>query len=67
MNVEPKSVVQQNYLNNSCQVIHEFMAWNGDPRHVRRNIIRNFDQNRHTSPINLNEQQLDEKDDVPAI
>ena len=43
------------------------MAWNGYPRHFRRNIIRNLDQNRHTNPTNLNEQQLAEKDDVPAI
>ena len=48
-------------------VIHKFMGWNGYPRHVRRNIIRNVDQNRHTNPTNSNEQQLDEKHDVPAI
>ena len=43
------------------------MAWNCYPQHVIRDIIHNFDENRHTNPTNLNEQQLDEKDDIPAI
>ena len=48
-------------------VIHKFMAWNGYPRHVRRNIIRNFDQNRHTNPTNLNQQQLMRKMTFPLM
>ena len=52
-----KKIGLKRYMNVQTNIfyIHKFMAWNGYPRHVRRNIIPNLDQNRRIDPTNLNE------------